>query len=54
MDPVACRKYLDCIRYDLGEDKREALARFFHQLIEMGEAATGCLPLRIHAMDERD
>lgn len=47
MPPEDCYAYLHGMQYDLGEEKQEALKRFFEYLIERGEGAVDSLPLKI-------
>lgn len=47
MEVDACERYLRGIEYDLAEAKKEGLARFYHFLIERGEASTRALPMRL-------
>jgi len=47
MDEEACYSYLHGLEYDLGEEKQQALCRFFEFLIKRGEVPTAALPLKI-------
>jgi len=47
MDFQPCYDYLRGLEYDLGEEKRQGLARFIDFLIKRREAVAAALPLRI-------
>lgn len=49
MAVAACQAYLRGMEYDLGPAKVQALEKFFALLVKRGEAAPGCLPLKICA-----
>jgi len=49
MEVADCFAYLRGIEYDLGDEKRAALERFFGYLIRRGEVDPGALPLKIHS-----
>ena len=47
MDEESCYRYLQGIEYDLGNEKQEALRRFFGYLISRGEVPATALPLKV-------
>lgn len=47
MDEESCYRYLQGIEYDLGNEKQEALRRFFEYLIKRGEVPASALPLKV-------
>jgi chorismate dehydratase len=48
MEVNDCFAYLKGIEYDLGEEKQEALVRFFSSLARRGDVDPNALPLNIH------
>jgi len=50
MEVAQCYAYLKGIEYDLGEEKQEALKRFFGYLVKRGEVDPEALPLKIHSL----
>lgn len=49
MEVADCFAYLKGIEYDLADEKRVALERFFGYLIQRGEIDPGALPLKMHS-----
>lgn len=47
MGEAACYRYLQGIEYDLGNEKQEALRRFFEYLISRGEVPAMALPFKV-------
>lgn len=42
-----CYKYLQCIEYDLGREKKKGLRLFFEYLAKRGEGSANSLPLKL-------